>query len=159
MRRTISSLILLATLLQTAVAAPTIFLVRHAEKATADAKDPDLSEAGQKRADSLARMLKDAGITAIYVTEFKRTQQTAAPLSRRTGIAATVVPAKETDALIVKLKELKGNAIVVGHSNTIPEIVQMLGVTVPPQIDDADYDNLFVLRLDSPVELLRLHFR
>lgn len=159
MRRVISSLVLLAALLQTASAAPTIFLVRHAEKRTTDDKDPDLSEAGQKRADSLALMLKNAGITAIYVTEFKRTQQTAAPLSRKIGIAAAVVPATETDALIAQLKEVQGNAVVVGHSNTIPDIVRKLGVRVPPQIDDADYDNLFVLRLGSPVELLRLHFR
>ena len=57
-------------------AAPVIFIVRHAEKATTGANDPDLSVAGKKRAEALARILKDSQITAVFVTEFKRTQET-----------------------------------------------------------------------------------
>ena len=66
-------------------AAPVIFIVRHAEKATTGGNDPELSVAGQKRAEALARILKDSQITTVFVTEFKRTQETAhRPLKRRT---------------------------------------------------------------------------
>jgi broad specificity phosphatase PhoE len=137
----------------------TLFLVRHAEKADNDAKDPDISEAGRARADALAKTLKDAGITAIYATELKRTQQTAAPIARALQIDVTIVPAKETEALIAKLKATKGNALVVGHSNTLPGIMQALGVTDAITIGDNDYDNLFVVSTGAPPpKLLRLHY-
>ena len=61
--------------LLTADAAPIVFIVRHAEKTATGGKDPDLSVAGQKRAEALARILKDSQITTVFVTEFKRTQE------------------------------------------------------------------------------------
>jgi broad specificity phosphatase PhoE len=79
MKRFAFCFLLASALLSTATAQSTIFVVRHAEKADAT-KDPDLSEAGRARAEALAKALRDAKIAAIYATEFKRTQQTAAPL-------------------------------------------------------------------------------
>ena len=149
-----------------AVAQPTIFLVRHAERADTVpgtsptmAADPDLSDAGRARADSLATALKDAKITAIYATEFKRTQQTAAPLAKVLGLTVTIVTSKSAPELIDHLKKSKGNVLVVGHSNTVPEIIKALGVTTPVTIGDNDFDNLFLVRVSSPPALLRLHYR
>ena len=160
MRHLILALATLVWLVHPAVAEPTIFLVRHAEKSQAgDAKDPELSDVGHARAAALAVLLKDAGITAIYATEFKRTQQTAEPFARATGIKTTIVPAKETAALVATLKEAKGNALIIGHSNTIPEILKALDVKDPPPINETDYDNLFVLVPGPPVQLLQLHCR
>ncbi|HEX3818224.1 MAG TPA: phosphoglycerate mutase family protein, partial [Chthoniobacterales bacterium] len=99
---------------------PVVFLVRHAERADASRqpeKDPDLSEKGKRRAEALARELRDAGITAIYTSEYKRTQETAAPLARSLGIMPAIFPAKESAALIRKLKSESGNALIVAHSN------------------------------------------
>ena len=137
-----------------------IFLVRHAEKAQGgDPKDPDLSEAGRARAESLAAILKDAGITAIFVTEFRRTQQTAQPLAQALKLDPIVIPAAETKALLEKLAEIKGHALVVGHSNTLPEIEKGLGVSAPVRVDENEYDNLFLLALSGqPTSLLRLHY-
>ena len=160
MRHLILALAILFPLVRPILAAPTVFIVRHAEKAqNGDTKDPDLSGAGHTRAESLAAMLKDAGINAIYATEFKRTQQTAEPAARALGLKTTIVPAKETEALVAKLKEGPGNALVIGHSNTIPEILKALGVTTPQLVDEADYDNLFVLVPGPLPQLLRLHYR
>ena len=149
-----------------AAAQPTIFLVRHAERADtapgtspAMAADPDLSDAGRARAVSLATLLKDAKITAIYATEFKRTQQTAAPLAKTLGLTVTIVTSKSAPELIDRLKTSKGNVLVVGHSNTVPEIIEALGVTTPVTIGDNDFDNMFLLTLSSPPALLRLHYR
>src|SRR6267154_5258496 len=69
-------------------AQPVVVIVRHAEKATNGGNDPDLSSAGRARAEALARILKDSGITAIFTSEFKRTQETAAP----TAISSHVTP-------------------------------------------------------------------
>src|SRR5436190_22872808 len=105
MKRALLPLTILAAMLATVAAEPTIFIVRHAEKASGgDAKDPLLSEAGRARAESLATTLKDAGITAIYATEFKRTQLTAEPVARAAHVETTIVPARETEQLIEKLK-------------------------------------------------------
>ena len=143
-----------------AYAAPTVFLARHAEKAesAADPKNPDLSAAGRARAESLARMLKDAGAVAIFATEFARTQQTAEEIGRATGAAITIVPAKDTPALIEKLKAAGGNAVVIGHSNTLPEIIKALGAEKPITIEDDEYNNLFIWTASSPRELVRLRY-
>lgn len=149
-----------------AAAQPTIVLVRHAERAdTAQgtsptmAADPDLSAAGRARADSLATALKDAKITAVYATEFKRTQQTAGPLAKALGLTVTIVTSKNEPELIDRLKKSKGNVLVVGHSNTVPEILKALGVTAPVTIGDNDFDNMFLVTLSSPPAWLRLHYR
>ena len=142
-----------------AVAGPTIFFVRHAEKATTGGDDMDLSEAGRARAESLATLLKDAEISAIFTTELKRTQQTAAPLAKALHLEPAIIPAKDQPALIAKLQASSGNVLVVGHGNTIPNLIKTLGITTPIKIDDPDYDNLFIVLLDEKPRLIRLHYR
>jgi broad specificity phosphatase PhoE len=152
----------------TASAQGTIFLVRHAERADTETlkgappptgADPSLSAAGQTRAAALASMLKDATITTIFVTEFKRTQETAAPLAKALGIKPTTIAADDTAGLIARLKKIAGNVLVVGHSNTVPEIVKALGVTTPVSIGDQDFDNLFLVTAGQPQRFVRLHYR
>jgi broad specificity phosphatase PhoE len=143
----------------------TIFVVRHAERADAGtgaatmmATDPELSDAGRARAQALASALKEAKITAIYTTEYKRTRQTAEPLAKALGIEATVVPARDMAGLIEKLKS-GGNALVVGHSNTVGPVIAQLGVAEEVKLSDDDYDNLFVVVRGEKPTLVRLHFR
>jgi broad specificity phosphatase PhoE len=139
----------------------TAIVVRHAEKASPTGspdQDPELSARGRARATALADMLKNAQITAIFATEYKRTQQTAEPLSRALKIDLTVLPASDTAGLLAQVKKTRGNILVVGHSNTVPAILQGLGASEAIEIGDADYDNLFVLTSGTPARLLRLHF-
>jgi broad specificity phosphatase PhoE len=142
----------------TARAAPVIFIVRHAEKDTTGGDDPDLSSQGRKRAEALARILKDSEITSVFVTEFKRTQETAAPIAKAAQVSPTVVPGKDVGALVEKLRALNGNALVVGHGNTIPELLKALGITTPVNIPDDDYSEIFVVLRSDPPQLLRLHY-
>ena len=148
-----------------AQAQQTVFVVRHAERGDAGAgatmmgADPDLSDIGRARSQSLATVLKDARITAIFVTEFKRTQQTAEPVAKALGIQPTVVNAKDYSALIEKIRAASGAVLVVGHSNTIPEILGKLGIENPPKLADSDYDDLFIVTAAGKGTLLRLHFR
>jgi 2,3-bisphosphoglycerate-dependent phosphoglycerate mutase len=158
MKRLVLTLLLLGLFVSAAAAQSTIFVVRHAEKAPSSDKDPNLSEAGSKRADSLAKLLKDANISTIYATEFKRTQQTGAPLAKALGIELTIVPAKDTATLSAKLRDLHGNALVVGHGNTIPDLIKTLGIADPISISENDYDNLFVVTLGQPPRMTRSHY-
>ncbi|MBA3273309.1 MAG: histidine phosphatase family protein [Chthoniobacterales bacterium] len=146
-RLILASLLLVLALCAATTAQSQIFFVRHAEKADAgtDNKDPELSEAGRTRAESLGRMFKDAGLTAIYATEFKRTQQTAEGVARLAHVDVTPVPAKDTDALTARLADVKGSALIVGHSNTIPAIIKALGVSTAVALGENDYDDLFIV--------------
>src|SRR5947207_10736143 len=141
-----------------ASAQPIVVIVRHAEKATDGGRDPDLSLAGRARADALARILKDSGITAIFTTEFKRTQETAAPTATSTHVTPTMVATKDTAALVARLHQLDGNALVVGHGDTIPNIVKALGINSSVNIPDADYSELLIVILGDKPQLFRLHY-
>ncbi len=94
----------------------------------------------------------------MLVTEFKRTQETAAPTARAAHVTPTVVPANDVPGLIGKLRVLNGNALVVGHGNTIPELVKALGVATPISIPDDDYTEILVVSLGDVPQLLRLHY-
>jgi phosphohistidine phosphatase SixA len=128
----------------------TIILVRHAEKnIEPNNSDPDLSAAGQARAQELARMFGDAGIKAIYATQYKRTQQTVKPLAEKLGVTATAIDAKNT-AELVKLIRAQHNGEVVfiaGHNNTVPEIIAALGGPQLPIIPETEFDNLYVVTI------------
>jgi phosphohistidine phosphatase SixA len=155
-------LVLLSGLFASAVAAEeVVFIVRHAEKATTGGADPDLSAAGHARAKRLRAVLRDAGVARIFVTEFKRTKQTAAPLGGLLPANSTeTVPAANTATLLTRVRGSVGNVLVVGHSNTVPAVIAGLGITAPIQIAETDFDNLFiVLRKPAPARLIRLHYR
>lgn len=134
--------------LATAQNVHTIFLVRHAEKEDGAAADPALSPTGEKRAECLAKMLKDAGIKQIYVTDAKRTQQTAAPLAKELKLTPTIVPAKDPNTLIRDLTYAgAGNVLAVGHSNTLPFVLARMKAGTVPEIGENEYDRMFVLTI------------
>jgi phosphohistidine phosphatase SixA len=139
-------------------AQPVVVIVRHAEKAANGGNDPDLSSAGRARANELVRILKDSGITAIFTSEFKRTRETVAPTATATYVTPTMVAAKDTAALVGKLHQLNGNALVVGHGDTIPNILKALGINSPINIPDADYSELLIVILGDKPQLFRLHY-
>ena len=136
----------------------TVFIVRHAEKAD-DSKDAELSEAGRARAEALANMLRDSKISVIYTTEFKRTQQTAAPVAKALGLTVTTLPAADHAALVAQLRASTANSLVVGHGNTIPDVIKAFGISELINISESDYDNLFVVLLGEKPYLVRLHYR
>jgi broad specificity phosphatase PhoE len=158
MTRLTRILCILLSLVAAADATPVVFIVRHAEKAATGGKDPELSVAGQDRAKALARILKDSQITTVFVTEFKRTQETAAPMAKEAQLTPIVVPADDVAGMAAKVRALNGNALVVGHGNTIPELMKALGISTPIVIPENDYSDFFVVSLHDPPQLLRLHY-
>jgi phosphohistidine phosphatase SixA len=123
-----------------------IYFVRHAEKGTTPAGNPDLTPAGVQRAEALDKLLRGNGIEAIYSTETARTRQTAGPLSVSTGIPIRSYSNDTTQKFLYHLLETEQHALVVGHSNTVLKMIRDLGLTPSlKEIFDNDYDNLFIV--------------
>lgn len=137
-------------------ATTTVIFVRHAEKAAVPAEDPGLSPAGQRRVAELTRQLRDAdvvaGVDAIYSTPYRRTLETARPLSEVLDLPINRYDPEPEDLeafLEGIVDKHKGKIIlVVGHSNTIPEMIAELGASkkVPPIAED-EYDNIYIISI------------
>jgi phosphohistidine phosphatase SixA len=126
----------------------TVIMIRHAEKVI-DPNNPDvdLSPAGQARAQELVRMFGDAGINAIYATQYKRTQQTVKPLADRLGLPINQVNSKNTADLVAQIHAQHAGQVIFisGHNNTVPEIIAALGGPTYPTIPETEYDNLYIV--------------
>lgn len=127
-----------------------VWVVRHAEKTTVNPKDkdPELSPEGSVRAEALLKLLKGEKIDSIFVTVFKRTKLTAFPLADELGLAMKTYNPADQKALAKQLiANAKGKKIViVGHSNTVLDIVEAFGGSKPIQeIKDDEYDYIFAL--------------
>ncbi|MDH3266171.1 MAG: histidine phosphatase family protein [Gammaproteobacteria bacterium] len=135
-------------------ATTTIIFVRHAEQTSRDEADPSLSGAGKRRVAELTRQLVDAdvvaGIDAIWSTELKRAVETAQPLADQLDLPINIYPASDTETVLETiLKNHKGRIIlVVGHSNTLPELIANLGASknVPP-IAQNEFDNIYIISI------------
>jgi broad specificity phosphatase PhoE len=143
----------LAALTPGALAQQAVFVVRHAEKAS-NASEPSvpLSEAGKARAQKLASLLKDAGITAVYSTDYVRTRTTAEPLAQALHEPLRIYSAKNAEgrpdaaSLLETLRQSpQAVVLVVGHSDTVPVLLSALGVRQKIKLGDQEYDNLFIV--------------
>jgi phosphohistidine phosphatase SixA len=156
----IAILLVLSSLVlaQTSEPVTTVFLVRHAERAEEPRQDPPLTEQGVARSQALARLLSTAGIKAIITSQFSRTKLTAEPLANKLGITLTSLSLKtsptnprqiaeeSTKETVDKiLSHAGGSVLVIGHSNSIPDVIKMLGGDVAPPIDEKKFDDLFVV--------------
>ncbi|RSZ60536.1 histidine phosphatase family protein [Massilia atriviolacea] len=144
-------MLLAAALLAPAVAAadPSIvYLVRHGEKA-ADGKDPALTAQGKARAGNIAAILRSTGITHIYSSTTQRTRQTAQPLASSLGLAVQVYDPAQAAKLVGQVKAAGGTALVVGHSNTVPDLVRLFGGKAGADIGDDEFDRLYQLIVDK----------
>lgn len=131
-----------------------VFLVRHAEKATMPADDPGLNDLGKERAEELSRILAMSNVNNgpdhVFVSQYRRSLETARPLIRDTGLPVSEYRAQDSAALV---DELLGNfrgqtILVVGHSNTVAEIIELLGGKAPAQeLTELDYDDLYIVSI------------
>lgn len=145
-----------------AMAQRAVIVVRHAEKLD-QSKDPPLSEAGAARASRLATVLRDAQVTALYATEYRRTRDTLQPLAVALGLTVSVVDSGDPVGLVRRIRSDHADSVVAvaGHSNTVPRILELLGAPPPViQLRDEEYDNLFIVtpRADGPPVVVRLRY-
>ena len=160
----ISAMVLIA-FASMASAQQAVILVRHAElpdAAMAPAQDLPLSEAGEARAMRLSNMLKDAGVGAIYVTDFVRTNKTAQPLSREINRELIVLPKGDPQELVERIRKNHGGqtVLIVGHTDTLPGLLKALGHPVDIKIEPQDYTNLFLVipKSDGAPTFVRLRY-
>lgn len=133
------------TLASTAAALDNVIvLVRHAEKVD-DSRDAELSETGRARAEVLAALLKDMKIDTIYSSDYIRTRDTARPLAEALGLDLELYNPGDLDALATKLRAAEGRILVVGHSNTTPRLVGLIGGEPGTDIADDEYDRLYIV--------------
>ena len=131
---------------------PTVFIVRHAEKAAGT--DPGLTAAGNARARVLAGELAGKDITRVFSTDTRRTRATARPLAERLGLDVEIYDPAAPAALIADIRAAGETALIVGHSNTIGELAAEFGADAGAPVDEAsEYDRLYVITLaDDGVE-------
>ena len=131
-------------------AAATFIVVRHAEKATDDPRDPSLSDAGHARAQRLAAWLADRDIDAAYATGYRRTQQTVQPAATAHGIDVQIYDAAQPApefAAALKAAHASGTVLVAGHSNTVPGIAAALCGCDVPDMDESVYGLGYEIRV------------
>lgn len=127
----------------------TIYLVRHAEKDTLTIKDPALTVDGIMRAVDLATWFKNIEVDSVLSSEYKRTKETAKPLAEAQNMEIGYYDPKDYKGLAQSLKDMEADTIlVVGHSDTILEQIEALGIEKPQgSIDEKEYDKIFEVRL------------
>lgn len=137
-----------------------VILIRHAERLATPGDDPHLSTAGKARARLLIHVLGGANISAIYTSEFIRTIETAKPLANALGLS----PIQATDGEDIKndilLNHARETVLVVGHTDTVPEVIRLLGDNSGHEIGDEEFDNMFVATVlgESEVRITRLKY-
>jgi|GEM_PF-1959828 len=143
--------------------ATVVYIVRHAEK-TAETPDADLSDAGKRRADVLKWMVRDIEFDAVYSTDAPRTVHTVEPIAKENGLTVEYYVPRPGSLAKTILRLVSGRTILVGgHSNTIPVLLNSLGVPIEDKILPG-YDDLFIVTLGNDtanaenVTLQRLHY-
>jgi phosphohistidine phosphatase SixA len=138
-----------------------IYIVRHAERLDQSSDSP-LSADGVARANRLRDILRGAGITHVFTSSLRRTIDTGKPTADALHLVPRPMPVATGPAVAEQLAALAPHdrAFVVGHSNTVPELLRALHVAAPIAIEDSEYDNLFIVvpQKDAPPLLLRLKY-
>jgi len=132
-----------------------VYLVRHAEKGS-DSKNPQLTECGKARAEQLATLLSQTNIEHIYSTHYQRTMQTAKPLADQQQLAIKNYNPRYLEQLSLKLQQQKANTLVVGHSNTTPELVTLLTKETIAPLSEKDYQQLYQVQYIDNQAILTL---
>ena len=153
LRKVVAGLMLLLTACVTPQAArpqPNYYVMRHLHT-PAGATDPDLTAEGQHYAVAVSDWFRRDPPDVIYVSSPKRAQQTAAPLAARLKLTPKIYDPKDTAALIAAVKAERGTVLIVGHSNTVPDIVEQLGGTRPAPLVHEDFGDIWHIAGPEPV--------
>ncbi len=125
-----------------------IYLVRHAEK-LAQPDDPGLSDEGHARAERLAELMAERDIEEIYSTDYRRTLETAEPVARKLGLQVRLYDPSRLQAFADSIAGKSQRILVIGHSNTTPELAELLGAEPGQSMDESEYGRLYRIERDG----------
>jgi phosphohistidine phosphatase SixA len=123
----------------------TIYLVRHAEKVQDGSRDPELTEIGRQRSAALADWFIDKDIEDIWTSDYKRTRDTAAPILSKLDIDLTLYDPRNLPQLTENLLAQQHNALIVGHSNTTPQLARLLCKCEIADMDESEHNRLIIV--------------
>ena len=132
-----------------------VYVVRHAERADdgstsgfmGDTSDPPLSESGWARARLIAEILDDAGVTHVHSTDYVRTRSTGEPTAEAEGLEIESYDPSNLPVFASRLRTMPGRHLVLGHSNTTPQLVEALGGDPGTEIDAMEYDRFYIVTI------------
>lgn len=145
----------------TASADQVIYLIRHAEQVH-DVEDPPLTDAGRQRAETWAKILRDADLKVIYTSKKTRTMQTGQPISEALGAPMETMSRKDVQGLVDRVHKQHADeaVLIISHTRTLPKLVKAFGSWDDGTINRDDYDNLFIIvpKKEGEVTMLRLRY-
>ncbi len=134
---------------------PNVYVMRHLDTPEGE-RDPDLLPQGRRRAVLLAGWFRGERPAAIYVSDYRRTRQTAAPLAERLGLTPIVYDPADTPGLVARVRAAGRPVLIVGHSNTVPDIVEQLGGTRPGPLVHEDFGDIWRIAPDGATQRMRI---
>lgn len=135
----------------------TLYLVRHAEKQQDGSRDPFLDEAGMSRAERLSLWFQDKQIKDTWSTDYHRTRDTVKPFLLSQGGELKLYDPRQLQKFGEQLLKEQVNALVVGHSNTTPELARILCKCDIEAMDETEYDRLISIEIrDQQVSVITL---
>lgn len=125
----------------------TLYLVRHAEKEADGSRDPALTEAGKNRSQKLSNLFLDRDINDVWSSDYIRTRETVRLLAVQLGLTIKIYDPGNQTELVRQLLDRQRNALVVGHSNTIPELARLLCGCAIADMGESEHDRLIVISI------------
>jgi len=133
----------------------TLYLIRHAEKELDGSRDPVLTEVGKNRAEQLAKWFQSKGLEDIWSSDYHRTRDTVKPLLAKTGRKLMIYDPGDQTVLVKQLKDRQQTALIVGHSNTIPELARLLCKCTIADMEDTEHNRLIVISIIDDAVMAR----
>ena len=134
---------------------PLYYVMRHLNTPEGQ-RDPDLLPEGTAAAQRVPELMTRQRPAAIYVSTFKRTEQTAAAVAARWGLTPIVYNPADTPGLVARARTAPGPVLIVGHSNTVPDIVEQLGGARPAPLNHPDFGDLWIIAPDGATQRVRV---
>lgn len=125
----------------------TIYLVRHAEKVPDGSRDPELTKIGMQRSARLADWFGDKNIEDVWSSDYKRTRDTATPILAKLETDLVLYDPRNLPEITEKLLALQHTALVIGHSNTTPQLARLLCNCEIADMDETEHDRLIMISI------------
>jgi broad specificity phosphatase PhoE len=145
----------IAALAAAATPGADVYVMRHLNT-SAGQRDPDLLPEGRRAAEALAGWFRENRPAAIFVTDYRRTRETVAPLATRLGLTPILYDTRDVTRLVERVRAVRGPVLIVGHSNTVGGLIAALGGTSPGELGEGEFGDIWHIAPDGTTTRLRI---